>query len=157
VATISFDDVPHGNYDIKIFGDALNEASTVEIDVTALAKIKADSDGNFKTRIGTKGFPTGEYTITAAAPDGASKTITVFSEEEEASTPMPASTSALTSTSMHPKTTPKVTPTIIPTIIPTVTLTTTPVAPTPAPSVTIAGVTELTVKPQVVVRGGNTK
>ncbi len=135
VATISFDDVPHGNYDIKIFGDATNGASTVEIDVTALTEIKADSDGNFKTRIGTKGFPTGEYTITAAAPDGASKTITVFSDEE-ASTPMPASTSALTSTNMSPKTTQII-----------------PVVPTLAPSVTIAGVTELTVNPQVVVPG----
>ncbi|RCV65976.1 hypothetical protein C5S53_01045 [Methanophagales archaeon] len=137
VATISFDDVPHGNYDIKIFGDALNGTSTVEIDVTALAKIKADSDGNFKTRIGTKGFPTGEYTITAAAPDGASKTITVFSDEEP--------TSALTSTSMPP--------TITPTKTPRITPITTPVVLTLAPSVTIAGVTELNVTPQVVVPG----
>lgn len=135
VATISHGDVPPGNYDIKIFGDAANGASTVDIDVTASMKTKADSNGNFKAKIGTKGLPPGIYTITAEAPDGASKTISVFAGEQPAeseSEPTPTPTPPPTSTLIRTST---------PTITPTPTLTPTPIIiplqnRTPPPSVT---------------------
>jgi hypothetical protein len=135
VATLSLGDVPPGNYDVKIFGDAANEASTVDLHVTASLKTKADSKGNFKAKIGTKGLPPGVYTLTAAAPDGASKTISVFageqpaeSESEPTPTPPPTSTPIGTST-------PTITPTPTPTLTPTPILT--PFQNrTPAPSAT---------------------
>lgn len=119
VATLSLGDVPPGNYDIKIFGDAANGASTVDLHVTASLKTKADSNGNFKAKIGTKGLPPGTYTISAKAPVGASKTISVFageqpaeseSESEPEPTPPPTSTPIGTST-------PIITPTLTPTPI----------------------------------------
>ncbi len=119
VATISRGDVPPGNYDIKIFGDAVNGASTVDLHVTASMKTKADSKGNFKAKIGTKGLPPGIYTITAKAPGGASKTISVRvfageqpseAESEPTPTPTPSLTPTPTRTTM---------PTIAPIITPT--------------------------------------
>ena len=150
VATLSLGDIPPGNYDIKIFGDAANGASTVDLHVTASVKTRADTNGNFKAKIGTKGLPPGTYTITAKAPDGASKTICVFageqpseSESEPTPTPTPPPTSTLIRTST-PTITP--TPTLTPTPIltplqnraPTPSATTTPriipVTPTPTPT-----------------------
>ena len=135
VATLSLGDVLPGNYDVKIFGDAVNGASTVDLHVTASLKTKTDSNGNFKAKIGTKGLPPGVYTITAAAPDGASKTISVFAGEQPAeseSEPTPTPTPPPTSTPIGTST---------PTITPTPTLAPTPIVTplqnrTPAPSAT---------------------
>jgi hypothetical protein len=147
VATLSLGDVPPGNYAIKIFGDAANGASTVDLHVTASLKTKADSNGNFKAKIGTKGLPPGIYTITAKAPDGASKTISVFAGEQPAESepePTPSLISTPTKTTM-PTIAPTITPIITPTPIiiplqnrtPAPSATTTPmiisVTPTPTP------------------------
>jgi hypothetical protein len=119
VATLSLGDVLPGNYDIKIFGDAVNGASTVDLHVTASMKTKADSNGNFKAKIGTKGLPPGIYTLTAAAPDGASETISVFAGEQAAeSEPEPTPTPSLIPTPTR-TTMPTIAPTITPIITPT--------------------------------------
>ena len=144
VATISHSDVLPGNYDIKIFGDAVNGASTVDLHVTASLKTKADSNGNFKAKIGTKGLPPGIYTLTAAAPDGASKTISVFAGEQPAeseSEPTPTPTPPPTSTPIGTST-PTITPTITPTPI------VTPLQNrTPAPSAITTPIIPVTITP----------
>ena len=142
VATISHSDVLPGNYDIKIFGDAVNGASTVDLHVTASLKTKADSNGNFKAKIGTKGLPPGIYTLTAAAPDGASKTISVFAGEQPAeSEPEPEPTPPPTSTPIGTST-PTITPTITPTPI------VTPLQNrTPAPSAITTPIIPVTITP----------
>ena len=150
VATLSLGDVPPGNYDIKIFGDAVNGASTVDLHVTASMKTKADSNGNFKAKIGTKGLPPGIYTISAKAPDGASKTISVFAGEQPAEsesepTPTPTPTPSLISTPTR-TTMPTIAPTITPIITPT------PIIiplqnRTPAPSATTTPIIPVTITP----------
>ena len=68
VATLSLGDVPPGNYDVKIFGDAADGVSEVDLELTAVKKIKAS--GDFSLSIDISGFPAGKYTVTATADTG---------------------------------------------------------------------------------------
>ena len=67
-ATAQSDLPSPGNYHVKIFGDAAEEASEVDMVLTAVKKIKAS--GDFSLSIDISGFPAGKYTITAKALNG---------------------------------------------------------------------------------------
>jgi hypothetical protein len=57
-----------GNYHVKIFGDAADGTSEVDMELTAVKKIKAS--GDFSLSIDISGFPAGKYTITARVDTG---------------------------------------------------------------------------------------
>jgi hypothetical protein len=57
-----------GNYHAKIFGDASENASAVELRMTVEKKLIVN--GEFDLRINTSGFPPGEYFIQAEALNG---------------------------------------------------------------------------------------
>ncbi len=67
-ATAQSDLPSPGNYHVKIFGDAADGASEVDMELTAVKKIKAS--GDFSLSIDISGFPAGKYTITAKALNG---------------------------------------------------------------------------------------
>jgi len=71
-ASVSQQDIPPGSYELKIFGQALPGASTVEVDVSAETTVRADSSGKYRLAINTAGIPAGDYRIESA---GQSKTI----------------------------------------------------------------------------------
>lgn len=76
VATISHADVPPGRYNLKMFGDASDGASTVPVKVEAETGVKADSTGSYSLVIDTSGIPAGDYSIEGG---GDSKTIRIGS------------------------------------------------------------------------------
>lgn len=76
VATVSQADVPPGRYNLKMFGDASDGASTVPVKVEAETGIKADSTGSYSLVIDTSGIPAGDYIIEGS---GDSKTIRIGS------------------------------------------------------------------------------
>ncbi len=57
VATVTQSSVPPGTYQIKMDGDAKNGDSTVNLKITAVQRIKADSDGDFSYSYNTKAVP----------------------------------------------------------------------------------------------------
>nr|QNO57658.1 hypothetical protein LLBILDAL_00018 [Methanosarcinales archaeon ANME-1 ERB7] len=67
-ATAQSDLPSPGNYHVKIFGDAADGASEVDMELTAVKKIKAS--GDFSLSIDISGFPAGKYTVTAKALNG---------------------------------------------------------------------------------------
>ncbi len=67
-ATAQSDLPSPGNYHVKIFGDAAEGASEVDMKLTAVKKIKASRD--FSLSIDISGFPAGKYTITARVDTG---------------------------------------------------------------------------------------
>lgn len=78
-ASISQSDIPPGNYDLKVFGDALDGANSVNLKVIAQTAVNADSAGKYSLAIDTSGIPSGAYKIEGA---GETKTIQVGGFEE---------------------------------------------------------------------------
>lgn len=77
----------YGPKDVKIYGDAANNATSVNLEVKTSIKITADSNGDFKLELNTEGVPIGEYLISAG---GIEKTVYIGVTPSSASTPSPS-------------------------------------------------------------------
>lgn len=55
--------VPAGNYEIVIEGNALDNENEVKIDFVASQTIKADEEGNFYSKYDTSSLPDGDFTV----------------------------------------------------------------------------------------------
>ena len=75
IATISMSNVPPLTYEIKMYGDALEGESNVNLRITASQTITTDSEGNFKYEYDTDEMPPGNYKIKIGEN---SKTITLM-------------------------------------------------------------------------------
>jgi hypothetical protein len=94
-------DIPAGKKDIKISGDAVDDASSVNLKIAISIKCIADSIGDFKLDIDTGGVPEGEFLITAG---GIERTVQIVLTE-------PKQTSTQKSPSIMSTPTPVITPT----------------------------------------------
>jgi len=124
-----------GKKDIKISGDAADNATSVNLNVAMSIKVTADSEGDFTLDIDTEGVPLGEFLITAG---GIEKTVEVVEESAEP-TPTPTPTPSPTPSSDGGDGAPDATPTPTPSPSPTPTSapTLTPaITSTPSPTVT---------------------
>jgi len=128
-----------GEKDVKVYGDAANGATSVNLKVDTTLKSDedyaplADENGDFSLDISTGGVPLGEFLITARGEDGETieKTVEVVSMEP---TPTPTASPTPTPTA-SPTPTPTASPTPTPTASPTPTPTASPTpTPTPAPT-----------------------
>jgi hypothetical protein len=97
-------DIPAGKKDIEISGDAVDGASSVNVEIAISIKCLADSNGAFKLDIDTEGVPEGEFLITAG---GIERTVQIVLTE-------PKQTSTQRSPSSTSTPTPVITPTISP-------------------------------------------
>jgi hypothetical protein len=68
MATADSDLISPGNYQAKIFGDAADNASQVDLTLTMVKKMIIR--GRFNLSINTTGFPAGNYSISAKAING---------------------------------------------------------------------------------------
>ena len=93
----------YGKKDVKVYGDAVDTTTSVNLNVATSIKVIADSNGDFTLDIDTEGVPRGEFLITAG---GIEKTIHIGSAE---STPTPTP-SASPAPSPSPFPTPTSTP-----------------------------------------------
>ena len=55
--------VPAGNYEIAVEGNAMDGEKEVKIDFVATQTVKADSEGNFSHKYDTSALPDGEFTV----------------------------------------------------------------------------------------------
>ncbi len=62
-ATVTQSSVPPGTYQIKMDGDAESGTSTVNLKITAVQRIKADSEGDFSYSYNTKAVPPGDFEV----------------------------------------------------------------------------------------------
>ena len=67
-ASVENDLISPGRYQFKIFGEAAENVSQVDLTMTLVKKIIVN--GRFNLAINTSGFPTGEYSISAKALNG---------------------------------------------------------------------------------------
>ena len=124
-----------GKKDIKISGDAADNATPVNLIVALSIKVTANSEGDFTLDISTEGVPTGEFLITARGEDG--ETIKKTVRIDPPSTPTPTPSSDGEDGDDTPDTTPTPTPSPIPSPSPSPTPTPTPtLIPTPTPTFT---------------------
>ncbi len=63
IATVSQGNIPPGSFNLKMFGEALPDASAVPVKVVAKTSVKADSNGKYSLAIDTSGIPAGDYNI----------------------------------------------------------------------------------------------
>lgn len=77
-ATVTQSSVPPGTYQIKMDGDAKGKTSTVNLKITAVQQIKADSSGDFSYSYNTKAVPPGDFEISVG---GITKKITLQQKE----------------------------------------------------------------------------
>ncbi len=82
-ATVTQSSVPPGTYQIKIDGDA-GGSSTVNLKITAVQRVKADSDGDFSYSYNTKSVPPGDFEVSVG---GITKKVTLQQEKTSAVTP----------------------------------------------------------------------
>lgn len=75
IATVTQSSVPPGTYQIKMDGDATGRTSTVNLRITAVQQIKADSNGDFSYSYNTKAVPPGDFEISVG---GVKKTVTLI-------------------------------------------------------------------------------
>jgi len=68
IATATSDLLSPGSYQVKIFGDAVENVSQVNLTMTLVKKIIVN--GPFRIGFNTTGFPSGSYSITAKALNG---------------------------------------------------------------------------------------
>jgi hypothetical protein len=68
VAVAESDLISPGNYHVKVFGDAADNASQVSLTMTMVKKLFIN--GKFDLSINTSGFPDGNYSIDARALNG---------------------------------------------------------------------------------------
>ena len=114
-----------GKKDVKVYGDAADSATSVNLIVAMSIKVTADSEGDFTLDINTEGVPIGDFLITAG-------------EKEETVTVVPAEPTPTLTPAPTPTPTPSLSPTPTPTPSPSPTPTPTPtLAPTSTPSPTI--------------------
>ncbi|MDQ1276896.1 MAG: hypothetical protein QG610_2474 [Euryarchaeota archaeon] len=73
-ATVTQSSVPPGTYQIKMDGDAKGKTSTVNLKITAIQHIKANSNGDFSYSYNTKAVPPGDFEISVG---GIAKKITL--------------------------------------------------------------------------------
>lgn len=73
-ATVTQSSVPPGTYQIKMDGDAKRGDSTVNLKITAVQRVKADSDGDFSYSYNTKAVPPGDFKVSAG---GTTKKVTL--------------------------------------------------------------------------------
>jgi hypothetical protein len=99
-----------GEKDVKVYGAALDDASSVILTTDMAIKVTADKNGDFKLDINTKGVPLGEFSIAAG---GKEKNVQIARTKPK-STPTPRQ-------SHDRDKEPDITPT--PTITPTIALT----------------------------------
>ena len=140
-----------GKKDIKISGDAADNATSVNLNVAMSIKVTAKSEGDFTLDIDTGGVPLGEFLITAG---GIEKTVEVVEESAE---PTPTPTPSPTPSSDGgdgsgdgdgtPDTTPTPSPTPTSTSTPTITLAPTATPAAASPTVTPASPAPATVTP----------
>lgn len=83
IATVTQSSVPPGTYQIKMDGDARGETSTVDLKITAVQRVKADSNGDFSYSYNTKAVPPGDFEISVG---GIKKEVTLQGEETLAMT-----------------------------------------------------------------------
>ncbi len=95
-----------GAKDIAIYGDAVEDATTVNIEITMSKKVIADRNGNFELNISTVGVPIGDFVISAG---GIAKTISIISALSPTPTPTPSPSPSPTPTP-SPSPTPSPTP-----------------------------------------------
>ncbi len=81
IATVTQSSVPPGTYQIKIDGDSKEETSTVDLKITAVQQVKADSNGDFSYSYNTKAVPPGDFEVKVG---GITKKITLYQEETSA-------------------------------------------------------------------------
>ncbi|MHC1756354.1 MAG: hypothetical protein AB9861_13150 [Methanosarcina sp.] len=81
-ATVTQSSVPPGTYQIKMDGDAGGGTSTVNLKITAVQQIKADSDGDFSYSYNTKAVPPGDFEISVG---GVKKKVTLQQGKTSAS------------------------------------------------------------------------
>ena len=99
-----------GEKDVKVYGAALDDASSVILTTNMAIKVPADKNGDFKLDLDTEGIPLGEFSIAAG---GKEKTVQIVrTKPEPTPTPRPSH-----DRDKEPDITP--TPTITPTIAPT--------------------------------------
>jgi len=65
----------YGEKDIKVYGDAVEDATSVNLKTEMSIKVTADADGDFKLDVSTKGVPSGEFLISAGEIE---KTVRIF-------------------------------------------------------------------------------
>lgn len=82
-ATVTQSNVPPGTYQIKMDGNAKSGASSVNLKITAVQQIKADSSGDFSYSYNTKAVPSGDFEITVG---GTTKKATLQEEKTSAMT-----------------------------------------------------------------------
>lgn len=80
----------YGEKDIKVYGDATDYATSVNLSVAMSIKVNADSNGDFKLDINTEGVPEGEFLIAAGKIEKTAEVVLT----EPTPTPTPASTTA---------------------------------------------------------------
>jgi len=99
-----------GEKDVKVYGAALDDASSVILTTDMAIKLTADKNGDFKLDLDTEGVPLGEFSIVA---EGKEETVQIVRTKPKP-TPMPRSSYDRDD---EPDISP--TPTIIPTVAPT--------------------------------------
>lgn len=82
-ATVTQSSVPPGTYQIKIDGDA-GGSSTVNLKITAVQRVKADSNGDFSYSYNTKSVPPGDFEVSVG---GITKKVALQQEKTSATTP----------------------------------------------------------------------
>jgi uncharacterized protein YcnI len=87
-ATVTQSSVPPGTYQIKMDGDAKGGASTVDLKITAVQQIEANSDGDFSYSYNTKAVPPGDFEISVG---GVKKKVTI---QQGKTSVVPASSSS---------------------------------------------------------------
>ena len=68
IATISNDMISPGRYQFKVFGDAAENVSRVDLELNVVKKLVID--GSFKLALNMSGFPSGNYSFDAKALNG---------------------------------------------------------------------------------------
>jgi len=84
-----------GKKNVKVYGDAAEGATSVNLRSAMSIKVTADSKGDFVLNISTEGAPTGEFLITAGEIE---KTVRIVSAGELTPTPSPRPSPSPTST-----------------------------------------------------------
>lgn len=87
VATVSQGNVLAGTYNVIIHGDALENTSTVRLQVTASKTITTDENGYYEYSYDTSCIPPGTFTIKT---DGITKTVTLREAGGQAPQPVPS-------------------------------------------------------------------
>lgn len=84
--TISQGGVPSGKYNIRIFGDAIEGASTVRLKVEAWTEIRADASGSFSYSYNSAPVPAGLFDVNVG---GVRRTLMLSESEFNPSSPTP--------------------------------------------------------------------